>query len=65
MSVSLSSAEAMVSARSARVCVKRRTVLKLLEALEGDLELVLVGELCGVVHHLNPEKRYDRHSGDV
>lgn len=48
-----------------RACVKRRTVLELLEALEGDLKFVLVGELCGVVHHLNPEKRDDRHSGDV
>lgn len=41
--------------------MERRTILQLLEALEGNFELVLVGELCGIVHHLNPEKRDDRH----
>jgi hypothetical protein len=43
--------------------IVERTVLELLEALKCDFEFVLVCELCGVVHHLNPEKRNDRHGG--
>ena len=37
------------------------TLLQLLKALEGDLELVGRVELRGVVLHLNAEKRDDRH----
>jgi hypothetical protein len=33
-----------------------RTFLKSLQALECDLKLVLVGELGGVVHDIDPEK---------
>lgn len=39
---------------SARLWVAR-TLLQLLQALERDLKFVLVDELGGVVHHLNPE----------
>lgn len=43
--------------------LRRRTLLKLLEALERNLELVLVGEHGGVVDNLDAEKRDDRHDG--
>ena len=39
------------------------TLLQLLEALEGDLELVGRVELGGVVLDLDTEKRDDRHDG--
>lgn len=39
------------------------TLLELLQALKGDFELVLVGEFGGVVVHLNPKERHDRHGG--
>jgi hypothetical protein len=41
----------------------KRTLLQWLQALKGDLKFVFVGELCGVVHHIDPEKRDDRHLG--
>jgi hypothetical protein len=40
-----------------------RTLLQRLETLKGDLELVLVGELGGVVEDVDPEEGDDRHGG--
>jgi hypothetical protein len=40
------------------------TLLQLLEALEGDLELVRRVELRGVVLDRDTEKRHDRHDED-
>lgn len=40
-----------------------RTLLELLKALKGDFKLVLVGELGGVVHDIDPQKRDDGHGG--
>jgi len=54
----------LVSTRGAKreeVLVMGPTFLQGLQALECDLELVLVGELGGVVHDIDPEKRNDRH----
>lgn len=39
------------------------TLLKLLQTLERDLELVVVGEPGGVVEDIDPKKRYNRHGG--
>lgn len=38
-----------------------QTMLELLETLEGDLELVLVGKHGGVVNNLDAKKRNNRH----
>lgn len=40
-----------------------RTFAQGLEALEGDFELVLVGELGRVVDDIDAEKRNDGHDG--
>lgn len=40
-----------------------RTLLELLKALKGDFKLVLVGELGGVVHDIDPQKRDHGHGG--
>lgn len=39
----------------------KHTLLKWLQALKCDLKKVLVGELGGVVGHIDAEKRDDRH----
>jgi len=39
------------------------TLLQSLEALKGNLEFVLVGELGGVVENLDAQERDDRHLG--
>lgn len=39
--------------------------MQLFEALEGNLEHVLVGKLGGVVDNIDPEKGNDRHFGGV
>lgn len=39
------------------------TLLQLLQALEGDLKLVAIGELGGVVEYVDPQQRDDRHDG--
>lgn len=41
------------------------TLLQLLEALESDLELVVVGELGGVVEDVDTQKRNHRHDGQL
>ena len=41
---------------------RQRTLFKLLEAFKGNLKLVLVGELGGVVDNLDAKERNDRHS---
>jgi hypothetical protein len=38
-----------------------RTLLQRLQTLKGDLKLVLVGKLGGVVDHIDPEEGNDRH----
>ena len=45
--------------------IEERTLLERLEAFEGNLELVLVEELGGVVEDLDAQKRDDRHCGGV
>lgn len=40
-----------------------RTLLEGLKTLKGDLELVLIGELGGVVQNLDAQKLNDRHCG--
>lgn len=42
---------------------EKHTLLEMLKAFKGDFEEVLVGELGGVVHDIDPEKRDDRHLG--
>lgn len=43
----------------------KRALLEVLEALKGDFELVLVGELGGVVQNLDAQKRDEGHGGGV
>lgn len=40
-----------------------RTLLQRLKTLEGDLKVVLVRELCGIVQDVDTEKRDNRHVG--
>ena len=51
--------------RRRRQAIRTRTFLQGFQTLECNFELVLVGELGGVVHDIDPEKRNDRHVGDV
>lgn len=50
-----------------RIADKRgeHTLLEGLETLKGDLELVLVNELGGVVQDLDAQQRDDRHCDGV
>lgn len=41
------------------------TFLKLLETLKSNLELVRSSERGGVVEHLDPQKRDDRHDDKI
>lgn len=44
--------------------VRRLTFLELFQALESDLELIRVSELCRVVEDIDAEERNHRHLVD-
>lgn len=44
-----------------RACASVRAFLELLEAFKCDFKKILIGELGGVVHNIDPEKRNNRH----